>query len=167
MRGGDTCPLTIEVGYTPRTQTFADYIAQVQPVVDSLGFSFRAEGTPASLPPDGTYRAIVTSQELVAAGYTSRQCRQQLRHAGPHAIAGPRVALHYGGTHAPLDCTASQAAKVDQVVVTWLTGCGGAVAYQWTAVGDGIQLSTPDYPWIYGALYDRTWTRMPAASPTP
>ena len=56
---------------------------------------------------------------------------------------------------------------VDQVVVTWMTGCGGAVAYQWTPVENGIQLSTPDYPWIYGALYDRTWTRIPSASPTP
>ena len=163
---GTTCPLAIEVAYTPRTQTFADYDAQVQPIIDSLGFSFRPEGAPATLPPDGTYRAIVTTDDLAAAGYSPNSAANNSGTLDL-TLSGGSLALHYGGTHEPYDCTASQAAQGDQVVVTWQTGCGGAIAYQWTDAGNGIQLSTPDFPWIYGALYDRTWTRIPAASPTP
>ena len=125
----------------------------------------RAIGSPASLPPDGTYRATVTPEELQAAGASADGADGN---AGTIDItfSGDQLRMHWSGTHEPYDCTATQVIDGDQVRVEWTSGCGGEWAYQWTQVADGLQLAAPDYPGIFDALIYRTWTKVDTTAST-
>ncbi len=123
------------------------------------------QGLPATLPPDATYHAVVTAAQLEAIGASALVPDN----AGTLdlTIAGDALTVHWSGTHAPHDCTASQSVQGDRVVVAWKTGCIGDFAYRWTAADNGIVWSTPEFPGPNIVLFGHAWAVGPSASPSP
>jgi len=159
-------PLAIEVGYTPRHESFVQYIDQVAPVIASLRFSSRTIGAPATLPPDGTYRKIVTPDDLIAVGDDPGGAAGN---AGTldMTIHGQDVSLHWGGAHTPLACSGTQSLEEDVVMWHWTDGdCRGDFGYQWAAVGDDLRLTAPDDPGFYTGFIGGLWTKQ-TAGPAP
>ncbi len=159
-------PLAIEVGYTPRQQTFEEYLAQVEPVIASLGITSRAIGSPATLPPDGTYRKTVSVDDLLAAGADYSTAARNAATIDL-TISGGDITLDFTQYIPTAHCAATQSVQGDVVMVHFTGGCGPDFGFQWSAEGDGLRLSAPDDPGFYTALIGGTWTRVtPTASPS-
>jgi hypothetical protein len=125
-------------------------------------------------PPDGTYRAELTEDDLVARGASPTYAAQN---AGvwTATITGDRWTMAYDRT----DATCAGTATIVGDVIRWTDdlnadmGCTGAVDWRWRPEADGIRTQfvpsgteTPADLANYRAFNDRVWIRVGDTSQT-
>jgi TRAP-type C4-dicarboxylate transport system substrate-binding protein len=172
---GATAPVVATLQADPVTK---DLIARIQTLKDGLpvppvataceppaapAVSPRPEGTPAALPPNGTFRADVPAQDLVDAGETRAYAAEN---AGLITItfAGDAMTQHWDGTPVSTDCHETLTIVGDHVHVHHISGCTGDFDFRWAAEDGGLRLdavgAAPADLASAVAFYNRLWAEV-------
>ena len=157
------------------TVTPAPAAAACDPVVVP-SLSPRPLGTPASLPPDGTFRADISVEDLAARGWDASALNaSDFIGVVTLTLNGGEWRLHWGPRSTDDDCRGSYAVEEDMVRFTWQPNeplCGpGFDDYTWVAGTDGLKLefvgcAATGEDYSDGCLrndrafWGRTWTKI-------